>query len=277
MTNILRKIALCAVCLIVAAKAATGKEWRGIVPLKSTRTEIERVFGAPKYTSYSGAYYSLAKEIVVFDYQTTPCKEDQLGLGWNVPVGTVVGIGVIPKGNHRKQEYPLSTDSKISDHGGGFTYYYDDAAGFSLETYKDRVTLVEYYPEAARNNLKCPKTQNCCIDSFPRFDEYGQLSFSDEKARLDNYLFQLNSLVARGTIEIAAPSMSARRQQMKAAARARKYLIKHHGVEPERILILDGGYSESTLTRLNIYSIGGFGSMIYLYRLEDPATTSRKP
>ena len=96
MTNILRKIALCAVCLIVAAKAATGKEWRGIVPLKSTRTEIERVFGAPKYTSYSGAYYSLAKEIVVFDYQTTPCKEDQLGLGWNVPIGTVVGIGVIP-------------------------------------------------------------------------------------------------------------------------------------------------------------------------------------
>ena len=277
MTNILRKIALCAVCLIVAAKAATGKEWRGIVPLKSTRTDVERVFGAPKYTSYSGAYYSLPNEIIVFDYQTTPCKEDRLGLGWDVPLGTVVGIGVIPKGHHRKHEYQLTADSRMADHGGGFFYYSDDAAGFGLETYKDRVTLVEYYPEAAQNTLKCPKKDKCCIDVFSRFDEYARLPFADEKARLDNYMIQLNSLVARGTIEVAGPSKSARQQQMKRAARARNYLIKQHGVEPERLLIVDIGYSESPLTRLNIYSIGGLGSRIYVFPQTDPARTTRKP
>jgi len=277
MTNTLRKIALCAVCLIAAANVAAGKEWRGIVPLKSTRTDVERVFGAPKYTSYSGAYYSLPNEIVVFDYQPRPCHEDRLGIEWNVPIATVVGIGVVPKGNHRRQEYPLPADSRMVDDGGGFFYYFDNAAGFALETYKDRVTLVEYYPEAAQNTLKCPQKDTCCTDLFTRFDEYARLPFADEKARLDNYMIQLNSLVARGTIEVAGPSKSARQQQVKRAARARNYLIKQHGVEAERLLIVDIGYSESPLTRLNIYSIGGLGSRIFVFPQKDPARTTRKP
>ena len=263
-------IALFAVSLIVSPGVASGKEWRGIVPLKSTRADVERLLGPPKLTSYSGAYYSLAKEIVVVEYQPTACNEDRFGLGWNVPVGTVVGIGVIPKGTHRPQEYQLASGSRIEDRGAGFMYYGDSSAGLGVETYKDRVTLVEYYPELAQEQLRCPRLEKCCVDTFTKFDEYQQLPFADEKARLDNFQFNMNSLVARGTIEVLGPSKSARQEHMKAAIRAKTYLVKQRGVEPERILIVDAGFSPVPLIRLNDYSIGGFASSIWVAPQPDP-------
>lgn len=263
-------IGLCAVWLIINGSIATGKEWRGIVPLKSTRADVERVFGPPKLTSYSGAYYSLPNEIVVFDYQVRPCEEDMFGFEWNVPIGTVVGIGVIPKGAPRRQEYELTSDFKIEDRGAGFIYYSNDSAGFALDTYKDQVTLLDYYPPLAQSDFHCPKKQNCCVDFFHRFDAYERLSFADEKARLDNFLLQMNSLVARGTIEIRGPSASARQQRLKQAARAKAYLVKKRGLDPERILIVDAGFSERPVTFLNSYSIGGAGSAIYIFADPDP-------
>jgi hypothetical protein len=222
---------LCAVWLVISGGVATAKEWRGIVPLKSTRADVERLLGAPKHTSDFVAYYSFPKEIVVFEYQARTCKEDIFGLGWNVPIGTVVNIGVIPKGTHRRHEYPLASDSKIDDNGGGFISFSDVSAGLDVETYKDRVTLVEYYPEAAQNQLRCPKIQNCCVDIFPRFDAYERISFKDEKARLDNFVYQIKSVAGRGTIEIRGPSKRAREERMKAAARAKTYLVKQRGLE----------------------------------------------
>ncbi len=63
----------------------------------------------------------------------------------------------------------------------------------------------------------------CCVDFFTKIDEYGDIKFEDVKARVDNFLFQINALSDRGTIEVVGPSRKVRAQLMKRAARAKDY------------------------------------------------------
>jgi len=264
------KIAAWAV-LLLAGTVVSAKDWRGIVPLKSTRADVERLLGVQKQTSELAALYRLPTELVVFHFQNFTCDMEvgKWGYGWNVPVGTVVYIGVIPRGNHRKDEYQLASD-KVQDNGGGIVYYMDDAAGWSIETYQNSVTLIEYYPEASQHNLQCPRIEQGIIDSFPRFDEYGKLSFQDEKARLDNFVINMKRSLGRGTIEVHGPTKKDRQQLMKLAARAKRYLVKVRGFEPERLLIIEGGFWQERVTRLSLFSIGGVPSRIYVHTEADP-------
>jgi len=107
--NILR-ITLCCFVISVLANSVVAKDWRGIVPLKSTLGDVERLLGPTP----AAGYYNLTSEIVVFDVQAKPCN--RFGFGWDVPFGTVTGIAVIPKGIHRKDEYPLGTNPTIDEY-----------------------------------------------------------------------------------------------------------------------------------------------------------------
>jgi hypothetical protein len=265
--NPLVESALCAVWLVVAGAVVTAKPWRGIVPLKSTRVDVERLLGSPKQSSEFDSYYSLPNEIVVVHFQATAC--DELGFEWNVPPDTVIEIGVIPKGQHRREEY-LPSDAKSDDGGAGFVYYSDAAAGFTVETYKDLVTLLEYSPEAAQENLRCPRKQTCCIHPSFKFDEYGQLPFGDEKARLDNFVIHLHKESVRGVIQVVGPSKRIREQLLKRAARGKSYLVKKRGIEPERLFVVDGGYNRDALIRLSFKSIGGLFSRMIFFPERDP-------
>ena len=268
------KIAVCSVWLLFAGTAVSAKDWRGIVPLKSTRADVERVFGVQKQASEPVALYKLPNELVAFHFQTFACDGEvgKFGFGWNVPLGTVVYIGVIPRGIHRKDEYALSSDIKVDHRGGGLVYYTDNVEGWSIETYQNLVTLIEYYPEESQNKIHCPRIQDGVIDSFPIFDEYGKLSFEDEKARLDNFVINMKKGVLRGTIEVRGPTKKDRQQLMKLAARGKRYLVKVRGLEPERLLVIEGGFWEERVTRLSLYSIGGFASRFYLHLEPDPKT-----
>jgi hypothetical protein len=275
MTNTLRRITLVCLLIVLCEFVVSGKEWRSIVPLKSTRADVERILGAPQKTSFSSAYYSLPGEIVVVDYQVGKC-EDHCGLGWNVREGTVVAVGVIPKGNHRKEEYLTAGNFNVSNESTGLVYYTNAAEGLSIETYKSVVTLVDYYPSASEETLRCLQPKDCIVDLFTRFDEYGKLPFADEKARLDNYSIQLNATVGRGGIEVRGPNKKERAALLKSAARAKAYLVTRLEIEPERILIFDGGYSPVSFTRLSLYAIGGFGSAIYFSPEPDPVSRPAK-
>lgn len=249
-----------------------ARDWKGIVPLKSTRSDVERLLGVQKRSSDAVAYYKLAKEIVVFHFQVDVCDSPggKFGLGWNVAPGTVVNIGVIPRGKHRKEEYLPASDAKVHDMGAGIVYYSDQSAGLTVETYENLVTLVEYYPEASKENLRCPRVEACCVDFFPKIDEYGEIPFGDEKARLENFMITMNEVFGRGVIEIVGPSKRVRQERIKRAARSKSYLVKQHGLEGERLLVVDGGFSETVATRLSRYSIGGVASQIFLYPQKDP-------
>ena len=72
-----------------------------------------------------------------------------------------------------------------------------------------------------------------------KFDEYGNIRFNDEKARLDNYAIQLqNAPTDRATI-IGYGSCEG--EGLTRANRAKDYLVNTRGIDAGRIDTVDGG------------------------------------
>jgi hypothetical protein len=274
--KIICSVTFCLITALVSANASLAKEWRGVAPLHSTRADVERLLGVPKQSTPYAFYYSLPDEIAVIWFQPQSCESDLFGLGWNVPIGTVTNIGVIPKANYHKEKFLNGTKFKVQDANAGFFYYTDETEGLSVETFNGIVTSLEYTPMEKEDNRRCPRVQECCVDFFPRFDEYGNLSLGDEKARLDNYAIVMKERLNRGVIVVYGRSRNERGKIMKRAERAKKYLTQKHGIEAQRILIVDGGYRERSATELNLHTIGGLVSRVYLFPELDPEERNKK-
>ena len=258
------------------APSVLAKEWRGIVPLRSVKADVERVLGLPSQSSPHATFYSLPDEIAVIHFQSVLCK-DSCGSGWNVPLGTVTSIGVIPKGVRGRAKLDIGVNFKVEDGGAGVMYYTNDHDGVTLEKYEGRNTLIIYSPtvkdEAA---LQCPLTKDCIAHFFPKFDEYGNISFADEKARLDNYVNQMENMHGRGALVVVGQNRAVRKGLLKRAERAKRYLVQRRGFDAERLLIIDGGYETSSYTELHLYMIGGVVGRIYLFPKKDPGRVTPK-
>jgi len=91
----------------------------------------------------------------------------------------------------------------------------------------------------------CPKTASCTASSPPpiaecrKFDEYGNIRFNDEKARLDNFAIQLqNEPGAQGYIIGYGNCGSAGQER---GNRAKDYLVNTRGIDAGRLVVVDGG------------------------------------
>jgi hypothetical protein len=77
------------------------------------------------------------------------------------------------------------------------------------------------------------------------FDEFGDISFNDEKARLDNFAISLvNYDGATGYIFVYAGKQSYESEAAERVLRAKNYLESTRGIAPVRIIAIDGGYRE---------------------------------
>jgi len=100
----------------------------------------------------------------------------------------------------------------------------------------------------------CPRTTSCTTAVRPlppkprKFDEYGNIRFNDEKARLDNFAIQLqNEPTADGYI-IGYSGCGA--EGMTRANRAKDYLVNTRGIDAGRIKTVDGGCMPELLVQL---------------------------
>jgi hypothetical protein len=72
-----------------------------------------------------------------------------------------------------------------------------------------------------------------------KFDEYGNIRFNDEKARLDNFAIQLqNQPTAQGYYIVYG---SCEGEGAARAQRAKDYLVNNRGIDASRIVVVDGG------------------------------------
>jgi hypothetical protein len=106
----------------------------------------------------------------------------------------------------------------------------------------------------------CSTTASCTTNVRPekavatKFDEYGNIKFNDEKARLDNYAIQLqNAPGSTGTI-IAYGSCAGEAQAR--ADRAKDYLVNTRGIEAGRITTVDGGCRSDLTVQLWVVPTG---------------------
>jgi len=143
-------------CLtLTLANSARAQEWRNIVPLQSTREDVERLFG-PAEKSY-GVVYELKAGNLSVEYSTGFCGGDKQR-GWNVPEDVVISYLFSPKVKQRPADIKLDLKKfkKVKDlHVGGVYYYRNVEEGITYTIQGGKVDYVEYYPPARFRYLIC--------------------------------------------------------------------------------------------------------------------------
>lgn len=88
-------------------------------------------------------------------------------------------------------------------------------------------------------------------------DRYGDISWADEKARLDNFAIQLlNEPNQIGYIIVNVDLVSCKGEAQSRAARAKRYMVHVRGVPENRIIWRDIGYRESFEVTLWLVPLG---------------------
>lgn len=89
------------------------------------------------------------------------------------------------------------------------------------------------------------------------FDQYGTISWEDEKARLDNFAIQItNQEKSVGAILVLDRTGGCPGEAMARAIRAKRYLVEHRRVPWHRVFWRRDGYSPDVMTTLLIVPKG---------------------
>jgi hypothetical protein len=106
-------------------------------------------------------------------------------------------------------------------------------------------------------------TSSSCTVSFARtiearkIDEYGNIRFNDEKARLDNYAIELqNDPTAQGYLICYGGRKGRTGEGQRRCDRAKDYLVNTRGISGDRIVTVDGGYKEDLTVELWVVPSG---------------------
>ena len=148
---------------------------------------------------------------------------------------------------------PITFTANVSGGPGTQTYNWSVSAGTitsgqgtsSITVNASAGQTITASVELGGLDPSCPHTFSCTTNIKPppavcrKFDEYGNIRFNDEKARLDNFAIQLqNEPTAQGYI-IGYGSCDA--EGMTRANRAKDYLVNTRGIDAGRITVIDGG------------------------------------
>ena len=227
--------------------------WGGIVPLHSTRVDVERLIGSPMMPN--GITYDLKNERVNVVYSDGGCAKGQPS-EWNVPLDTVIGITVYPQTKLMLSDLRIDLnrfEKFINPHNPDSVSYNNEEAGISIGTRSNgEVIVVQYLPAAKDNYLRCPNSSAQQSGGDARkFDEYSTIPFSDEKARLDNLAIYLKREPKLIGYIITYAGQQARADEAEARAdRAKSYLVNERGIKSEHVVTIDGGYREKPMVEL---------------------------
>jgi hypothetical protein len=113
-----------------------------------------------------------------------------------------------------------------------------DTAGIGGQSVTATVELGGLDPSCSRT-ASCTTSVKTPPQPPVKFDEYGNIKFNDEKARLDNYAIQLQNQPGSQGYIIAYGSCEGEAQAR--ADRAKDYLVNTRGIDAGRLVTIDGG------------------------------------
>lgn len=223
------------------------KGWRGLIPLHSTRTDVERVLGPS--SGDCRCIYRTEEEVVSVIYSRTNCKGNVPG--WNVPAETVLEFTVMPlKRQDKFSELRLDKRRfvRTQDHVATTAYYTNLAMGIRYQVSRGEVVdSVTYIPQLKDRRLRCAgfPPYDGGIAKYRPFDIFKNLPLNLEEARLADFAIQLqNNPDWKGYIVVYAGKVTRLHEAKTRARQARNYLIQKLNLAPKRIVALDGGYRD---------------------------------
>jgi hypothetical protein len=238
--------------ILLCATIAEARGWRGIVPLHSTRSEVEKLLGPPteQINSYSVFYRTPNETVLIYYAEGRPCGIGEKYSQWRVARNTVTGIFITP--NPGSPLSHLSIDeNRYRKFTGGHTpdtQYLSASEGELFTVFETVVKSISYFPAADDSYLECPglpkaNLTNC--EYLPdAFDSLDDISLEQEKQRLDNFLVALLDKKAIAYIIAYGGKRARADEAMKRANRARQYLVDVRGFPNDHIKVIDGGYRQ---------------------------------
>ena len=253
--------------LLIAVTPPQDNSWRSVIPLHSTRAEVEKLLGPPRPESkgIDAATYQTPSEKVFVLYSTGPCRAKPNN-GWNAPRGTVVELSVEPTVKSKLTElkldeskYSKKRDPELPD----YTYYRDDEDGIriTVNTAEGVVVSFSYGPTSKERSLRCSTASENVYDVtgfLPnKFAEYSNISRESESKYLDNFATLLRRFPStQGYIIAYAGKSAPAGEAQRLANRSRNYLIKTRRVNSARLIRVDGGRREAWSVELYLVPPG---------------------
>lgn len=135
--------------------------WNGLIPLKSTRADVEKTLGKSRRSVPGPVIYENETERVDVTYARDRC-ESWHG-DWNVPANTVIRIEVRPVRTVLLEDLTFDKDKysvRNWSHPSDWKTYSNVEEGVSLETTDlgkntEIVRIIRYSPKPSDQSLKC--------------------------------------------------------------------------------------------------------------------------
>jgi hypothetical protein len=181
-----------------------------------------------------------------------PCPTVSVSCPSDVDQGSAITYSAAVNGD-ASVTYNWSVSAGTITSGQGTSSITVDTAGLGGQTVTATVELGGLDPSCSRT-ASCTTSVRAMIPPAVKFDEYGNIKFNDEKARLDNYAIQLQNqpgsqgyILAYGACEGEAAAR---------ANRAKDYLVNTRGIDASRLVTVDGGCRADLLVELWIVPTG---------------------
>ncbi|HSE33635.1 MAG TPA: hypothetical protein VLA93_18835, partial [Pyrinomonadaceae bacterium] len=150
--------------------------------------------------------------------------------------------------------YNWSVSAGTITSGQGTNTIMVDTAGLGGQTVTATVSLGGADPSCTGTTASCSVTITAPPPPAVKFDEYGNIKFNDEKARLDNYAIQLQNQPGSSATIVVYGSCAGEGQTR--GDRAKDYLVNTRGIEASRITVVDAGCSSDLRVQLWIVPQG---------------------
>jgi hypothetical protein len=171
--------------------------------------------------------------------------------------------------------YNWSVSAGTISSGQGTSSITVDTAGLGGQTVTATVEIGGYPPACAKT-ASCSTQVKAPVRKEPiKFDEYGNIRFNDEKARLDNYAIQLQNDPGAQAVIIAYGTCAGEAQAR--ADRAKNYLVNTRGIEAGRITTIDGGCRSELTVQLWIVPTGATAPAASTENIISPCPECKKP
>lgn len=251
---------------LALAPVCGAKPWRGIVPLRSTRADVERLLGPPIRLSPPDASYDAGDARVFVSFSEGDCNK--WPYGWDVPAGVVESIHVSPVKGLLLSELDLDRGRfrEALDVHYNILHLIDDEEGFTVSAFEGGkgVSQFVYTPTARERHRDCYENVKGLPKGRPRamqdtmFDSYGYVSTGEENKHLDGFAgMLLHDPEAAGYIFGYAGRRAYAGEGRARAERAKRYVVETYAIDPGRVWAVEGGHHEYNAAELYVLPAGG--------------------
>jgi len=141
--------------------ANPANSWKTLVPLRSTRTDVERMFGKAEILTGGDHLYSFKKEKVFFTYTYGNCVTHDRG--WNVAADHILEIYIIPQQEllPANTGFDLKKFRRTESYRPTATIYENPEEGVTISTrilrVAEEIISISLQPSIRELEFACPK------------------------------------------------------------------------------------------------------------------------